>query len=181
MSTVNEQRAAEIREIAYRMLAWADQVSAGDTNGEADHIETLRAHRFQRFMVECDPQELLAHIADRALAARQLRLEFFPGVPVGEPIWEMLLYLYVIAAEGVPTSVANLLGYVGAKSSPGLRWLQILIDSDLVSATGSPSNMRGCFVSLSGVGIKSMSAYLADCTLLPSSKPISEILDLANS
>lgn len=179
MNTANERRAAEIREIAYRMLAWADQVSSGDVEGDTDHVQTLNAYHFQKFMVENDPHELLAHLAERSFAARRRRSDFFPGVPFGEPIWDILLYLFVIAAEGVPTWVANLLSQIGVKSAPGVRWLEILIHTGAVSATGSPSNIRGCFVSLSNSGISWMSAYLSACTLLPISKPISEILDLA--
>ena len=78
---------------------------------------------------------------------RQNRARFFNESIFGEPAWEMLVLLYAYNDQARFT-VSKLIDRAGAAYSSGLRWLQYLEQSELISRRASTTDGRVQFVEL---------------------------------
>lgn len=114
-----------------------------------------------------DPQNRPAAVSPRAVsvarelyAARRRRHRFLPQDLFGEPTWDILLDLYVAAAEGrrVPTTSAC----IGAHVPPttALRWLRIMEARGLVERENDGRDGRRTFVRLTDDGLRALEPCL---------------------
>lgn len=99
-------------------------------------------------------------VARELYAVRRRRLRHLPADLMGEPAWDMLLDLFLAAAEQrrVPTTSAC----IGAHVPPttALRWLRIMEGRGLVEREQDGSDGRRTFVRLSAAGIRAMEPFL---------------------
>jgi DNA-binding MarR family transcriptional regulator len=86
--------AGEIRALAHQLLSWADHVSARPESGSA--------------MTEEGRHDLILGLATATREARRLRADIFPGVPLGNANWEVLLDLFIQEMNGFRTSLDHL-------------------------------------------------------------------------
>ena len=107
------------------------------------------------------PDQLIG-LSKRLYAMRARRQDFFSPDLFGEPGWDMLLALFNADAGGHKMTVSSL---CAASQSPGttsLRWLDKLIQLDLVERTKSPIDGRVFFVILKPSGRRAISDYLRE-------------------
>lgn len=105
------------------------------------------------------PDQLIG-LSKRLYALRARRQEFFSPDLFGEPGWDMLLALFNADSGGHKMTVSSL---CAASQSPGttsLRWLDKLIQLDLVERTKSPIDGRVFFIVLKPSGRRAISEYL---------------------
>lgn len=86
--------AGEVRALANQLLVWADRLATRPVN-----YDTL---------TEEDRHELIIALAEAALETRRLRARLFPELPLAEPLWDVLLTLYVKQANGYRVSLDHL-------------------------------------------------------------------------
>ena len=100
----------------------------------------------------------LRAVAERLLAERRKREEYFPAALFGEPAWDLLLALFIAHDDGraVPISEAYEAARLDARHGPTL--IEKLIDSGLVTR----SHNRGNALLLTDHGMDRLSDYLAD-------------------
>ena len=123
----------------------------------------LLEHARLRVMLLSDPHspeagQTLRAVAERLLAERRKRDEYFPAALFGEPAWDLLLALFVARDDGraVSLSEAYQAARVDARHGPTL--IEKLIASGLVAR----SHNRGNAVLLTDHGMDRLSDYLAD-------------------
>jgi DNA-binding MarR family transcriptional regulator len=93
----------------------------------------------------------LRSFAGLLFEARQRRFRHFPKDLLGEPAWDMLLYLY---SQGSSMTVksASLAGQV--PQTTGFRWIQILANAGLIDKRADSQDKRKTLVQLNAAGIK---------------------------
>ncbi len=65
----------------------------------------------------------LTKIARKLLEERNIRSATISGVPMGEPAWELMLFLYIAGAEQRQVSVGDAIAASGAPPTTGARLL----------------------------------------------------------
>ena len=101
-------------------------------------------------------------LAERIVAARRLRSEYFKKPMFGEPAWDMLLALYAGSADGPRQSVGRLTRASGSPPTTALRWLDYLVKEELVVREPNPTDGRSDFVELTDKGRTAMERYLSE-------------------
>lgn len=103
----------------------------------------------------------LAAKAREILASRERRFQHFSKAIFGEPAWEMLLMLYVMAT-GQRQTVTRLTELSGASRTTAMRWIEYLERDQLVSREPHPTDKRIGFVRLTDKGRRALEAYLRE-------------------
>lgn len=104
-----------------------------------------------------DDKRLLRHCARRALELRRLRSQVFGTAISKEAAWEMLLALY---AFGRSLSVVELTSQTEVPGETARRWIEFLVDEELVKRSNSPRDARLVMVAISERGEELMEKYL---------------------
>ena len=133
-----------LRAMARELLALADHV---EVKGEATCARPPMPH--------------LADHAARTHANRERRQAFLPPSLLGEPAWDMLLYLFVAAANGNAVRTSALAAASGAPASTALRHMELLQRHGLVCRSPSALDQRVTNVALSETGLAAMASYFA--------------------
>lgn len=128
-------------------------------------LENLRKHAPNGLIVEagCPPQSrrlpsensVAERLEPKAAASaatdykhRRLREKIFGADLFGEPMWDMLLDLYVQSHEGRRTTVSNLVAASVSASTTGLRCVSLMCDAGLVRREKSSSDKRVTYIEL---------------------------------
>ena len=99
-------------------------------------------------------------LAQRLLAQRVARFDFFPGELFHEPAWDMLLALYVADEDGENMNVKTLVSRANAPVTTSQRWIDHLHKLRLVDRVVDPADRRRIEISLSATGRESVARYL---------------------
>jgi DNA-binding MarR family transcriptional regulator len=100
-------------------------------------------------------------LARRLSKARQQRHHFLPDDLFSELAWEMLLALFLADAEGRRTTVTNVCQVSRGPPTTALRWIDRLIELELVRRLRNPVDARVIFIELETRGREAMRAYLS--------------------
>jgi DNA-binding MarR family transcriptional regulator len=116
-----------------------------------------------RVMLLQDPEspeagQTLRAVAERLLAERRKRDEYFPAALFGEPAWDLLLALFIAHDDGRPVSLSE--AYRAAKVDPGDG--PTLIDKLVSAGLVTRSHNRGNAILLTDHGMDRLNDYLAD-------------------
>ena len=106
--------------------------------------------------------DYLAVVAKSLYLARRLRERYIGSGLLGEPAWDMLLDLFVRAAEGKRTAVTSLCMASGVPASTALRWIGTLQDAGLVVREDAEHDRRIAYLKLSAQGFAGRRRYLID-------------------
>lgn len=90
----------------------------------------------------------LVALAGRISAVRAARKELLPAGKFGEPGWDMMLALYLATLAGQRMTVSNMCEASDAPPTTALRWLDRLIELDLVTKKSHPTDARVIYVTL---------------------------------
>lgn len=102
----------------------------------------------------------LRRIACRILEFRRSRATFLNAAMLGEPAYEMLLCLYVSEGAGDPMTPARLAELTDVPHSSALRWIDYLVDKELVTREAHPSDRRATVIDLTPKGKQALDALL---------------------
>ena len=93
---------------------------------------------------------------------RRLRAQHFPGRLFAEPMWDMLLDLYIADGDRRRITVTSVGIGADIPATTALRHLQRLQDQGLVERLSHPRDARSTYVRLTAQAITAMENYLAD-------------------
>jgi hypothetical protein len=106
------------------------------------------------------PPERVAD-AVRHIHERRIRDRFFDPVLFVDPAWNVLLDLYVAAAEKRQISLSSASLAAGVPATTGLRYLDRLADAGLIERSSCTSDRRRVWISLTAQAEGDLSAYFA--------------------
>ena len=95
------------------------------------------------------------------LENRRKRDAIFGAQMFSEPAWEILLTLYA-DQPGRRHTQSTVIDASGTSKTTALRWIDYLLDQDLVRREDHPTDKRQKFVSLSGKGRELLELYLSE-------------------
>lgn len=139
----------------FRMRVWLNE------------LETL-VGRFQKVMVAAERLSASPdHLIDRAEGLYKFRrrresvfAEFGAGDLFGEPVWDMLLDLYLSKYRGKRVSVSSLCIASGVPTTTALRWINIMIDNGIAIRVNDCTDKRRVFVELSSQAENALASLL---------------------
>lgn len=114
------QRADRFEELGYSLLEHAHLL----------RNQSSRAELRQIFLHDIKSNILV--FTEALLAARKHRLRHLDGNLLGEPAWDMLLFLFQAFKSGGCVTADQVCRSSGAFQSTARRWLAVLIDQGLV-------------------------------------------------
>jgi DNA-binding MarR family transcriptional regulator len=109
----------------------------------------------------CVPRDHdLRRIARRILEFRRSRASFLNPAMLGEPAYEMLLCLYIAEDPGEPLTPARLAELTDVPHSSALRWIDYLVDKELVTRGAHPKDRRATVIDLTSKGKQALDDLL---------------------
>lgn len=99
-------------------------------------------------------------LARRIYDFRRKRERYFPVDLFAEPAWDILLDLYIFRLEGRRATVKSVCIASGVPQTTALRWINLLIEKDLLERTPDEHDSRVRCISLSDSGFHSIRAML---------------------
>lgn len=109
-----------------------------------------------------DRPEKLASVARFLIWGRRRRNGLLSDVDFGEPAWDMLLDLYLAAAEHRRVSVSSLCMAAGVPSTTALRWINHLVEAGHFVRQQDRRDARRFYVDLSPRMRQAVEAYLIE-------------------
>ncbi len=83
------------------------------------------------------------------LGSRRRRSKAFKSIRFGEPTWDMILDLYIADREGRRVDVSSLCLVSGVAPTTANRYVDLLVDDELISKVGDADDGRRSFVNIS--------------------------------
>lgn len=103
----------------------------------------------------------LVGIARRLVKEADAREAYFPDCVSHDPVWRILLDLYIHSATHRKVTVSDAYVASRAPSTTALRWIGELVEQGLLIRTPDPRDRRRAYVTLSDEAFARMSSYLA--------------------
>lgn len=103
------------------------------------------------------PLDSLVERAKVELKTRQHRRRHFPSSFFGEPVWDMLIALYL--SQERRETVCNLIYGCDLPHTTGLRWLEVLDNHDLIRRKPHHKDKRVTLVELTEGGQYALESY----------------------
>ena len=113
------------------------------------HVETSSTQR-----------EMYQAAASRLRMTRVLRQQFLNSAWLGEPVWDIVLVLYVCDGRRRMTT-GDVIALSAVPSSTALRWFAVLEDAGLIVRKDSPIDKRVVYLELSDLGRTKLDALFA--------------------
>ncbi|WP_208324932.1 MarR family winged helix-turn-helix transcriptional regulator [Novosphingobium sp. PhB55] len=120
-----------------------------DTSFAADVERITHVRRLERF-------------AERLYKDRRKRSKHFDEDLFGEPVWDILLDLFICEGRGRPVSVTSVCIASGAPPTTALRYVSNLVAFGLLERRGDEGDARRVFVTLTEKGRSAMIACLEE-------------------
>ena len=133
----------------------------------ADDIDRHRSDEgrtsiFNRWTPSQNEQEDLAELARHYYNVRTLRERYLPEELLGEPLWDMLLDLFICHVERRKISVTSACLASRAPPTSALRYVKLLEEVGLVEREASSSDRRSAHLHLSTEGVQCMENLMRD-------------------
>jgi hypothetical protein len=91
---------------------------------------------------------------------RRKRERFFPDGLFAEPAWDILIDLYILKLEGRRATVKSVCIASGVPQTTALRWINLLIEKDMLERSHDEHDNRVRCISLSENGYHAIRAML---------------------
>ena len=126
---------------------------------------------FASLAVGCRPQDAvlterethaLAHVARQEYEARRRRARYIDPSLLGEPAWDILLDLFISAAENRLVSVTSSAIAAQVPQTTALRYFASLVAAGLIRRQKSKTDARVTFLELTDEGRSRVGSYLQD-------------------
>jgi hypothetical protein len=108
----------------------------------------------------CDDDKWLLRNAKLLVQERTRRQRYFEKSSFGEPLWDILLDLFVARLTGVSISISSACIASGVPSTTALRHLSQLAIGKMVIRIADPADGRRVYLELSNDVTESMKQYL---------------------
>jgi DNA-binding MarR family transcriptional regulator len=102
----------------------------------------------------------LARFARNLLASRRRRRDDFPKAEFGEPVWDMLLELYVHHAAGRRLTTYGLCNELHVSATTAFRRIHEMVDAGQLLREPDTVDRRRVYVSLAPDQLRAMETYL---------------------
>jgi len=102
----------------------------------------------------------LAAMAERLYLERRRRDDYFPAGLFGEPVWDLMLALFIAREEGRRLSIAEAYEAARVKPAAGRRLLAKMEKSGLVARMAGQEDLRKRYVALTPNAAERLSDYL---------------------
>ena len=111
---------------------------------------------------EAEPQKRAVYqaAASRVRMTRVLRHQFLNSAWLGEPVWDIVLVLYVCDGRRRMTT-GDVIALSAVPSSTALRWFAVLEDAGLIVRNDSPTDKRVVYIELSDLGRAKLDTFFA--------------------
>jgi DNA-binding MarR family transcriptional regulator len=131
-------------------LRWTDLLP----DREAESPDPIQA--------EAEPQKRAVYqaAASRVRMTRVLRHQFLNSAWLGEPVWDIVLVLYVCDGRRRMTT-GDVIALSAVPSSTALRWFAVLEDAGLIVRNDSPTDKRVVYIELSDLGRAKLDTFFA--------------------
>jgi DNA-binding MarR family transcriptional regulator len=103
--------------------------------------------------------DLKLTVASADLWSRQVRSRYFDGFHLGDPVWGILLDVYVAEARGQRSSVSSLSFAASVPRSTGLRWVNVLVEEGKLIREPDRQDRRRHWVRLSEKARSALDSY----------------------
>lgn len=113
----------------------------------------------------CASYEQSITLAARSLyRARRRRLQHFPSLErdFGEPVWDVILDLFVAEREGRSVSITSACVAASVPLTTALRWVQQLEEMKAVLREPDPTDRRRAYIRLSRSTAAAMEGYIRE-------------------
>lgn len=127
--------------------------------GEAGLVSALAEQADATTIADADYFALKKRAA-HILHLRQIRQKHFPRSIFGEPAWDILLILYV--SDGRAFSIKKLSDQAGLAPTTTLRWVEYLVEQQLVTRDTHPTDLRTVVVKLTEVAERTLISYFSE-------------------
>ena len=135
-------RAGDVRALAHQLLSWADHLS--DRTGPARELTEEGRH------------DLILGLATALREAYRVRAAIFPGAPLGNANWDVMLDLFIQEMNGFRTSLDHL-ALTGDLPAPVVyECVHELVRLGLIDRTPDRFDNRVMWLSLSVAGHQAM-------------------------
>ncbi|MFN6934360.1 MAG: hypothetical protein ACK4NZ_04325 [Tsuneonella sp.] len=104
----------------------------------------------------------LGERAEQLHAYRARRSRLLPQSLLGEPGWDILLFLFAATTRGETVGTTKACAGSGAPAATALRWIARLSDAGLIETLTSPDDQRLRNLRLTGKGIRTIADILDD-------------------
>ena len=98
-------------------------------------------------------------IARSIYKSRLDRLSFLDEDLLGEPAWNILLYLFIVNGTGKTTYISELCSAANAPQSVAARWISILEKRGLIVNWTDEEGLKELKISLSNKGVNQLTEY----------------------
>jgi MarR family len=102
----------------------------------------------------------LAAMAERLYLERRRRNDYFPPGLFGEPVWDLMLALFIAREEARRLTIAEAYEAAGVKPAAGRRLLMRMERAGLVARTPDQQDRRKRYVGLTHSASERMADYL---------------------
>ncbi len=109
-----------------------------------------------------DPDDLLLETARALYRERRLRARHFAGSLFAEPMWDMLLDLFIADCERRRVTVKSVCIGANVPTTTAMRHLRWLHEQGLVERLNHPRDARSTHVRLTAEAITAMQNYLTE-------------------
>jgi hypothetical protein len=101
----------------------------------------------------------ILHAARRAWTARRERQRIFGELIVTDPLWDILLDLFIARIENRQVTVSSVSAAIGSSQPTILRWAAQLIETRLASSASNPAWPADRHLTLTDEGLNLMCDY----------------------
>lgn len=122
--------------------------------------------RWQAVARAVPPSDACRSIANDIVRTRRLRHRHLSDFHLADPVWDMLLDLYVAEARGRQLSISDLALATMVPRSTGVRWVGSLIAEGKLQRHADSDDGRRSWVTLSDATRGALERYLHEIALL---------------
>jgi DNA-binding MarR family transcriptional regulator len=142
---------------------FATQVAHDVLVGARDQIKFVLDALSSGQLNECtnEPDDVaMLKIAERMILERKHRNAYFSNIPFGEPVWDILLDLFVAHAQERSISVSSVCLAANVPPTTALRYTAHLENEGVLERRASKTDARVFYLSLSASALEAMRTYL---------------------
>ncbi|MDP5279887.1 hypothetical protein Q9Q95_13210 [Sphingomonas sp. DG1-23] len=111
---------------------------------------------------EASEDEWCGRVAADIARSRGLQRRLLAGFHMADPVWDMLLDLYLSERKGVRVSISDLALAAGVPRSTGVRWVGNLIETGALSSAPDTCDGRRTWVELSPESRAALERYFLE-------------------
>jgi hypothetical protein len=148
MSTdISDSARARLRNIGEWLIRLSENQDPAEIDDQNFRIETL-INSAERASYTSHDDKQYSHLALEEWRDRERRINYFDEDLFGEPVWDMLLDLYIAYVAGQQVSITSACIASKVPATTALRWLDVMEDKKLIERTPDRLDKRRTWIGL---------------------------------